>query len=140
MKSVLGTLVCCVLLVVAAGCGRKDMGRVAGRVTFQGRPVPDAVLNFLPSKGPMAAGKTDADGRFALSTFAKGDGALAGKCRVFITPYVEPPSQESQMMGSPRPTATKRPDIPEAYWDASTSPLTAEVEPGRTNSFEFVLE
>lgn len=145
MKSVLGTLVCAGLLV-AAGCGRSDMGRVAGRVTFQGRPVPDAVLNFVPPKGPWAAGKTDADGRFTLSTFAKGDGSLAGKCQVLITPYVEPPPPPSSVKEppprpvAPRPEEDTRPDIPKAYRAPSTSPLTADVQPGRSNSFEFTLE
>jgi len=141
MKSVFGTLVCAGVLL-AAGCGRQDMGRVAGRVTFQGRPVPDAVVNFLPTKGPMSAGKTDADGRFALNTFAKGDGALAGRCQVCIAPYVEPPSPESLMKEPPRPAPTidMRTDIPKAYRAPSTSPLTAEVQPGRMNSFEFALE
>jgi hypothetical protein len=141
MKSVFGTLICAGLLI-AVGCGRQDMGRVSGRVTFQGRPVPDAVVNFLPPKGPASAGKTDGDGRFALSTFADGDGTIAGRCRVYVTPYMESPYPQEFLKEPPRPAAPKdpRPDIPEAYRAPATSPLSAEVEPGRMNSFEFALE
>ena len=126
--------------LVAPGCGRRDMGRVEGRVTFQGAPVHDAVVNFHFPNRPMAAGKTDAEGRFVLHTFAKGDGAFQGRCQVFIVPYVEE-LPAADVWPPPRPVEIDpRPDIPMIYQAPSTSPLTAEVESGRVNTFEFTLE
>lgn len=137
-KAVVGTFVLW-LGLVTTGCGRRDMGRVEGWVSFQGSPVPDAVVNFQPTNQPMASGKTDADGHFVLNTFAKGDGSIGGQCQVTISPHVELP--DLYATGPSRPAPPKpRPDIPEVYRAPSTSPLTAEVLPGRRNSFEFALE
>jgi hypothetical protein len=87
----------------------------------------------------MAAGRTDADGRFVLSTFAKADGAIGGQCQVVVVPFVELPEYDGP--NPPRPaTPPPRPDIPDVYRAASSSPLTADVQRGRKNSFEFTLE
>ena len=45
MRSRGGTIGLVILaFLFAAGCGgRKDMGRVSGTVTYQGKPVPEAV-------------------------------------------------------------------------------------------------
>lgn len=126
--------------LVASGCGRRDMGRVEGRVTFREAPVADAVVNFLPANRPMAVGRTDADGRFVLSTFAKADGAIGGQCQVVVVPFVELPNYYGPNPPRPAPAIDMRTDIPKAYRAPSTSPLTAEVQPGRMNSFEFALE
>lgn len=105
----------------------------------QGTPLVDAVVNFLPANQPMAAGRTDADGRFVLSTFAKADGAIGGQCQVVVVPFVELP--EYYGPNPPRPaTPPLRPDIPDVYRAASSSPLTADVQRGRKNFFEFTLE
>ena len=69
-------VVALVLGAALPGCGRAGLGSVEGRVIFEGRPVPDAVVAFHPENRPQAAGKTDADGRFVLNTFRKGDGAF----------------------------------------------------------------
>jgi len=87
------------LLVLAAGlvllpaCKRSSIAPVTGRVTCKGKPVADAVLIFSPmpknendkESGKAAAASTDADGRFELSTYKRGDGALIGKHRVAVT-------------------------------------------------------
>lgn len=68
------------------GCGPSGpaLHPVAGRVTFKdGRPVAGAVVEFAADGGTGARGRTDADGRFELST---GDrkGAAAGPYRVAV--------------------------------------------------------
>jgi hypothetical protein len=76
-----------------AGCGGPQMGAVRGRLTCNGQPVKEANIIFTPvpksetdkEPGKAAAGATDADGRFSLTTFHDGDGALVGKHRVTIT-------------------------------------------------------
>ncbi len=129
-----------VVLAAVAGCGRRDIGRVEGRITFEGRPVADAVVTFLPKNRPQAGGKTDADGRYVLNTFRKGDGAFQGSCQVTIGPYGEVTEEDlNPPPGAPPRRPEERTDIPEVYRSPATSPLTAEVVAGKTNQFDFEL-
>ena len=72
-----------------------------GTVTSQGRPVPDAVVQFVAAKGTGAVGLTDSDGRFSLSTLAPGDGAFFGQFRVAIQPFV--PGNDPDEPSPPQP-------------------------------------
>lgn len=136
-----GFLVLALVLGAAVpGCGRPGLGRVEGRVTFKGRPVPDAVVAFHPENRPQAAGKTDADGRFVLNTFRKGDGAFEGRCQVSIGPYGEVTEEDlNPTAGAPPRGPEERGDIPEIYRSPATSPLAADVVAGKRNQFEFEL-
>ena len=119
-------------LAVAAGCGRRDMGRVSGTLTFEGQPVPKAMVQFTPQGRPMGFGPTDDAGRFVLNTLQKGDGAFKGTCIVTVMPVPEflPGSIE------PKP----RPDIPGKYRVHETTPLKADVVAGQDNVFTFDME
>jgi hypothetical protein len=74
------------------GCGQSSLAPVHGRVTCHGKPVPQAGIIFSPvpkeatdrQAGKAAAGSTDANGRFVITTYKSGDGALIGKHRVSI--------------------------------------------------------
>ncbi|MGL4551752.1 MAG: hypothetical protein ACRC33_11235, partial [Gemmataceae bacterium] len=60
------------LLTHAAGCGR-PLASVEGTVTLDGRPLPDAEVQFLPdptqgTTGPPSSAYTDPDGRYATTT------------------------------------------------------------------------
>ena len=72
----------------AVGCGRREMGPVSGTLTYQGKPVPDAVVKFTAQSRPTAVGRTDAEGRYTLTTFRKGDGAYGGSHRVMVIPWL----------------------------------------------------
>ncbi|MFM8709008.1 MAG: hypothetical protein ACKOHK_13265 [Planctomycetia bacterium] len=135
----LGVSVICLL---AAGCGgRKDMGRVSGTVTFQGRPVADAVLRFTPKDRSPGMARTDAAGRYPLNTLRKGDGGFAGVAVVTITPWVEPfiERADDAITGRKPPPEPPRPDIPAQFRTAATTPLTVEVVAGKRNVFDFEL-
>lgn len=121
-------------LVGVTGCGNPGMTKVSGTVTWRGTPVPDAVVQFVPTSKPGAGGRTDAEGRFSLTTLKPGDGAYVGQCRVTITPYVEWVGPDN-----PRPLSRPRPDIPERYRTPDKTPLTAEVVGGKRNEFSFEL-
>ena len=105
-------------LVGMTGCGNPGMAKVSGTVTWRGTPVPDAVVQFLPTSKPGAGGRTDAEGRFSLTTLKPGDGAYVGQGRVTITPY----------------------DIPERYRTPDKTPLTAEVVAGINNVIQLELD
>lgn len=140
----------CAMLVAAlggaaAGCGRSlpATGEVRGRVTLDGRPLDGAAVLFVPEAGGAPGrGATGADGSFALSTFAGGDGALVGRHRVAITKDemtgIKPDAgglSGPAMAGGPK---VKR-LVPARYADLATSGLTADVTAGET-TVEFALE
>jgi hypothetical protein len=80
-------------LSLLPGCGAPTIAPVRGRVTCNGKPVADAALIFSPipknendkESGKAAAGGTDENGYFVLSTYKERDGALIGKHRVSVT-------------------------------------------------------
>lgn len=125
--------------LLVAGCGRRAMGPVSGRVTHRGQPVAAAVVQFIPSNGPMAAATTDTGGRFQLRTFGTGDGALTGTHTVVVVPWFpgvgNAEKQPLEELASP-----ERPDIPAVYRQPHTSPLTAAVTSRGPNEFEFALD
>jgi len=113
-------------LLTVAGCGGGgEFGteKVSGRVMFQGNPVADASVQFIPQAsregrlaGKAAIGKTDANGRFTLSTYQPGDGAVIGVHKVMVG--IEDP--DKKLPGN----------VPEGF--------TLEVKKG-ANEFEITL-
>lgn len=94
---------------------------------------------LLPESGRGASGFTDESGKFILSTFEKGDGAVPGKHGVVITPHIP---AESANDGSPAGMAKlagaeKR--FSAKYGNPGKSGLTAEVKPGEPNEFTFEM-
>ena len=128
------TLTIAILSQQGSGCRRSDMVPVSGRVTFEGRPVPQAVVRFLHDARPMAAGGTDANGRYRLTTRQPGDGAYLGRCKVLIAPWVAAPGDSSEAPAEP-----VRPDIPAVFRVAASSPLDVEVTAEGPNQFDFEL-
>ena len=77
-----------VVLAFSAGCRRSGVDqtvKVTGVVTLDGKPCGEVLVMFYPTKGRPASGTTDSEGRFSLSTFARGDGAIPGQHTVAIT-------------------------------------------------------
>jgi hypothetical protein len=83
----------CFLIVGAAGCDPTPVVKtvhVTGTVKYKGQPVVDADVGFMNTSatGKSAAGKTDAEGRFTLTTLVAGakmqDGAMAGDYKVTV--------------------------------------------------------
>lgn len=151
----------CVLSLLAAaaclalGCGPKTarvegVVPVSGVVTSGGTPVSGASVTFFPdgAGGRAAAGTTDAQGRFELTTLIAKDGAKPGKYKVLIaktevTGIGANMSQEEQtkyleQKGAPPPTETKN-LLPPHYGDATKTPLNATVKQGEKNEFTFDL-
>lgn len=74
------------LLPAFLGCdsGYPPLGVVEGTVTFQGEPLPDATVVFLPVDGRVSRGKTNAQGEYELLYIDDVKGAVLGKHRVQI--------------------------------------------------------
>jgi hypothetical protein len=120
--------------LAAVGCRRSDMVPVSGRVTFEGRPVPKAIVRFLPESRPMAAAGTDDDGRYRLTTRRPMDGAYIGRHKVVVAPWMPKTTDTSDVTAKP-----ERPDIPKIVRDANSTPLTVEVTAAGPNEFDFDL-
>jgi hypothetical protein len=76
-----------------AGCSPGNglsLGRVSGKITYKGQPVPFGQIMFMPddskgTKGPPALGTISSDGSYTMSTEESGDGAVVGYHRVSVT-------------------------------------------------------
>ena len=134
-RNVSAVTACVAILLAAVGCGRPNMAKVSGTVTSQGSPVADAIVQFVPTKGPGAAGRTDTEGQFSLTTLKPGDGAFLGAFRVTVQPFV--PGNDPD---NPRPPPPPRSDIPDRYRTVDKTPITAEVVVGKKNIIDFTLD
>jgi hypothetical protein len=152
--SLLTSLCACALAVVVAGCNKtasvKGVVKTSGVVTFQGAPVAGASVTFYPDAGGQAAaGTTDAQGKYELTTLNANDGAKPGTYKVMISKMETSGlgatmSQEEQTKyveehGSPPPMATKN-ALPAQYAEVTTTPLTATVKDGDMNEINFDLQ
>jgi hypothetical protein len=70
--------------VLAAGCGGSKVVPVSGTITYKGKPVPNAFVNFVPENGRPSMGETDPNGKFTLVYDPETKGAERGKHRVFV--------------------------------------------------------
>ena len=131
-----GWVLVLLLLASVAGCGpsRPATTRVSGLVTFKGAPVAEADVNFIPADGRPASGRTDAEGRFSLSTFVPGDGVLPGEHVVTVS------KQVAKDGDSDDPYREFIDLLPPAYGSLQTSPLRATVEAGGSHDLTFDLD
>jgi hypothetical protein len=131
-----------------AGCGGLRLGKVSGRVTVGGKPVPSGVVMFYPEAGPTAVGEIRPDGTYTLTTQKPGDGAVVGSHRVTIQAtsvgpgsMVEPKTfdeEVSQARGTGKRQKWLVPGkvdwiVPEKYSQVKTTTLTAKVEGGKND-------
>lgn len=145
------------LAAVLAGCfsrSRPATYPVSGTVTWKGRPVEGARVVFVPQDpgGQAAAGITDAQGRYRLTTFVEGDGALEGEYRVKVTKYdIRNPTQaekqaylsieDEQKMrfaGDELPTPPARNLLPKQYEDENSSGIVHKV-PRQASTLDIAI-
>lgn len=121
--AVIGT----VLAIATAGCGGSevDLGTVSGIVTMDGKPLPQALVRFVPESGGRASSSvTDEEGKYNLLYTARVEGALVGPAKVTIT------------TGDPEMSKQYPETVPARYNEETT--LQVEVEPGH-NEHNFAL-
>ena len=152
MRYCLRTRVICfaaLSLLFVFGCNsegsrkRPQLAKVKGTITYNGKPVRSAAVNFMMEGSPRAAsGVTDDNGNFQLTTFDTNDGAPIGTHKVTVTQI----NLQTAVNMTPLELATKGPPpppknglIPAKYLEMKTSPLQFTVEPGQ-NQKEIVLE
>lgn len=143
-----------IAVTVVGGCQRGPVRPktvpVDVTVSYRDKLVSGATVVFVPKDGPRGAvGRTNAEGKAKLMTFAAGDGAIPGSYRVTI----------DKLLDEAGPTGKTQEDY-EAFWKANKGPsnlpplkcelpwkygqiekteLTAEVSENGKNSFRFDL-
>lgn len=139
----LGFLTILTAFVAASGCKSKEpVVPVSGVATFQGEPLVNCVVLFTPTEPAnpdlcfTSIGKTDAEGRFQLTTteLRSRPGAVVGKHSVaFRFPqWGTEPDQEGDE------PVVDVPVLPPGY--TAGTKITFEVPPGGTDSANFDLE
>lgn len=135
------------VFLLMAGCDRRPTGRpatapVTGVVRFNGEAVAGATVGFqADGNGRSASGITDAQGRYQLSTFARGDGAVPGSYQVIVLKYEVSDNAtggQEEYVPPQGPTPPPKHLLPEKYATAKTSGLTATVGNG-PNTIDFDL-
>ena len=162
-------IACLAGLPCLSGCGPKLPATkpVTGTVLYQGKPVEGATVLFMRgsrniAEGEMALGKTDANGRFELTTHfgsqTAGKGAVLGQYDVTISKRVPPPGISESKYQAMVEAANKIADAPAGvvppnmrppelvemfppqYSMVGKSKLKADVTAAGPNDFEFKLE
>jgi hypothetical protein len=99
------------LLLALAGCGGgPKVVKVSGTLTYKGKPVPNARVNFTPANGRPSWGETDGQGNFTLHYDRNQDGAERGKHKVSVVP-----GQNTQAMKEPGKAAPVSKDMSEFF-------------------------
>ena len=124
---------------LGVGCGSKtefETAKAAGRVTLDGKPVTEGSVVLTPARGWPARGELDGEGRFTLSTYEQGDGAILGPHEIAVLAMSGPDPSEHFERPPPAPTKWL---VPERYGNRATSGLTYEVKPGESNEIKLEL-
>lgn len=134
MRSLWPAMFCAVslaalLLAACGGCySGEELGRVTGRVTFQGQPVTKGIVVFVHQerKGIGMTAPLREDGTFEVE-MANGFGLPLGKYAVAISP----PYQDHPIGAiTEAPKADEHANIPQRYREPTTSPVVLEVKSG----------
>jgi hypothetical protein len=125
-------LLACVFLTGCKPVG-PEIASVEGLVTFDGEPLANASVMFIPQGGRPAIARTDSSGKYVLNFSGGRKGAIPGPNKVRISTVAEASEDEN---GNPIPASKER--IPMQYNQTST--LEFNVEPGTANVANFELK
>jgi hypothetical protein len=124
------------LLALTAGCGGPGRGSVKGKITVQGKPLPRALITFLPEGGnrdPVNAAIIN--GEFETPDMP------AGLAKAYITPpqtEEPPPVDKGDLSPVARSGRKGLLVVPEKYGNPATSGLSLTVQKGE-NKFDADL-
>ena len=131
-----GFLLAGLTCVFAVGCGRDNpdvnpplTARATGKVTADGKPVTEAVINFENVTIGAWGTKLKPDGTYELQL-------TPGDFNVTVVP-IPPPSNMDPSAGMP--TVPKREEIPTKYRTGSKTPAKTTINEGE-NTFDLALE
>ncbi len=134
--------------IVLAGCGGggAKLFPATGTVIYKNQPVEGAVVSFrCEAANKTATGTTDAQGRFDLTTYQGGKGAVAGKHKVIVTKMSAPSggaagaTSMEDAFKKPSAAAQAKSLLPPKYGDAARPLLEYTVSPDAANDFKIEL-
>ncbi len=122
--------------VVFSGCGGRDPDELptvaaSGTVTYKDKPVEKGTIHFQPRKGRPASGVIDG-GKFSLSTYQPGDGAVVGKHDIAVEVTEEVKMKDGD-------TGVKY-LIPEKYSNHLKSGINVDIPPGGDKNIQINLK
>jgi hypothetical protein len=139
-------------LCAGAGCGGgREFAEVGGTITFDGQPLGDVEVVFLPDSlegngGNNAGGYTDEQGRYKLRSPRDGkDGTVLGRHRVIVVdltaiPDVAVGSPPPGGISAPKAPRSSKPRFPQDYSDPLKTPFKdVEVKSGK-QTLDFDLK
>jgi hypothetical protein len=121
-----------IALAAVQGCGSgSPIGLVAvsGTVTYNGQALNKGTITFMPTSGTNSSTGEIVDGKYSLSTFKKGDGVPPGQYQVAIASWETEPTMDTPGVRA----------IPEKYFDAKQSGLTATVGDKSSQTVDFTV-
>jgi len=138
----LASLILLALAATLVGC-EEDQARipthpVKGKITFNGKPTPGAMIVFHPKvqpaepAPPKPTGYVDADGNFVINTYGGNDGAPAGEYEVTIR-WPKPVERDGEL--APGPNV-----LPVRYGDPKQSKIVVQVAAGQNDVPPIVLK
>ena len=126
------------IVLSVTGCFQSGppITKVSGKVTFQGQPVTEGVVNFVSESGFGVRATLGTDGSYRLRSH-HGNGIPLDNYKVSISP---PPFDPVPLdLSQPPPKRPEYPNIPQAYRSLQTSGLVAQVG-AKANVFDFNMK
>jgi len=127
---IIGLISFITLLLLAHGCQRGlERVSIEGTVTYQGKPLADGELTFMPEAGPGCGADIASDGTYSVP---KSYGPMPGNCKVVVKKY-----ETITTRGSDGRESTQSSQIlPKNFQD---NPKTITLERGK-NKIDFNLD
>ena len=134
LKSVAGVGLLMIALMLQVGCGPSgpEIASVQGTVTMDGKPLPNAIIMFVPEGGRPSVSETDANGKYVLEFSGGRKGAIPGINRVEINTG----RLAYEKDGKNYPAVKE--SVPVQYNRLTT--LEFNVEAGKNNTADFALK
>ena len=132
------------LFFAAGGCGNSNRGAVRGMVTFNGAPLKEGQISFVPldlKQGPTA-GAVIVNGKYQIDS---SQGPVAGEYQVQIVAFRKTGKKTWDGMGDEQAPANQKNYVEEvaAFIPArynAVSELRATIKAGKVNLYDFDLK
>ena len=139
---ILVLIACTSLLAGCEGDSSEPLVPASGVVTLDGQPIEGVAITLVPkegtSMGRICYGTTDGEGRFELRGSPERAGAIVGE---HWAQFVKMTQED----GSPIPEGATPEEVipfnqlPEAYAESSTTPISVVIPPDGTSDMQFEL-
>ena len=120
---------------------RLKVFKAGGTVLLDGQACPDAVVTFFSDTNPISAtGRTNAEGKFKLTTYKDGDGAVEGTHKITVVKreFVEEKTKYDSV--NERSVALIPKELlPKKYMTPTTSGIDFSVAKSGANDFKIEL-